>query len=233
MSTESDVIWLIDAPSVAHPIAQAIARDLGCVALGLQPAASLPRPGTLIIVEILLPKHSCGLTHAFTLKANLQHPVAVWTTSPSPLHTWVAWRIGLEGCLDKGQDWNQVLAHVTTLLEGQPVWPADIWQAIQTFEATVGHRFRRLKESDWDRWLDLLRCSSIKQLSSTWALSPRGTERAVTRLLETLCVERREEAVALARQAGLVRESTEGPRWSPVIALYRSWFTASQSLQQP
>lgn len=233
MSTAPDAIWVIDAPAVAHPIAQALAQDLSRPVYALQLPDFPSQPSVLTLVEILLPHHSCGLTLASMLRAKNQCPTVAWSTTPAPLCAWMTWQIGLDGCLDKSQDWDRVLAQVTTLLEGQPVWPPDIWQTIHTFEATMGYRLRRLKESDWDRWLDLLCYSSMKQLASTWELSLRGTERAVTRLLETLSVDKREDAAALARQVGLVKEETDGPYWSAAIALYRARLIPQQPTLRP
>lgn len=144
----------------------------------------------------------------------------VCSTRPASVYAWVAWQVGLNGCLDKALAWEDTLTLIHGLLNGAAVWPTDVWENVREFEAGVGQRLWRLSEADWRRWLDVLRNESVEHLAQAWGLSVRGAIAARRRLCEKLGVADEAEAKQLAWSAGLVKMHAE-PVWSDALMLYR------------
>lgn len=105
-----NALWIIDATTVAVALTQALTKQLHCPVQSVSPA-DLPAASeapALALVEILLPD-ACGLTLATHLRAQTGATVAVWSTRPAPVYAWVAWQVGLNGCLDKALAWEHTL----------------------------------------------------------------------------------------------------------------------------
>ncbi len=211
-------LWIVDVPTVATALVTALADQVDGRALPVSPPGLPTSTCTAALVEILLPE-TCGLTLASQLQMQTNASVAVWSVQPLPLYAWVAWRVGLNGCLDKNSGWSQTVESLQALAQGTSIWPPEIWRRTQAFEARVGWRLRRLSQLDWARWLDLMQGWSPKQLGSRWGLTPQGARKGIGRLCEKLEVADQTEAVQLARSAGLVKMEPE-PRWSDAVTLY-------------
>ncbi len=225
-------LWVIDASTVAMVLAKALNRELGLPAYPFCPDNIPEEPSFILaLVEILLP-NSCGITIAAQLRSRTDAPVVVWGTQPIPLYAWVAWRIGLNGCLDKSYSWDDTVSLLQTLLDGNSVWPSVIWDRVRTFEQQMGWRLRNLTPTDWERWLDIIRGLQVKKLAEIWGLTLRGATKSVARLCEKLAVMDRDEIVNLAWSANMVKVGRE-TAWSEVVTLYqrlRSSFPSADSL---
>ncbi|MCS7016952.1 MAG: hypothetical protein NZM42_12645 [Gemmatales bacterium] len=221
-------LWIVDAPAVAAAIRDALTGLLDHPVQPMTPSDVTDEPVcAAALVEILLPD-ACGLTMASSLRFTIHVPVAVWGTRPLPLYAWVAWQVGLNGCLDKNMAWGDMVAHVQLLLQGASVWPPPIWEQVQAFEEQTGKRLRQLNATEWARWLDMVGGGSLKQLAAMWGITLRGAAKARDRLCEKLGVGDETEAVKLAWSAGMVKMGHD-PRWSEAVLLYQAHSTLASA----
>ena len=216
-----NAIMIVDTKVIAKALADTLSQSLSYPVFSIESNDFQVKPScTLALIEILMP-NDCGITKASNLQQNCDISVAVWSTKPSPLYSWVAWKVGLNGCLDKNMAWSEIIKAIELLNGGTAIWPPHIWDQILTFENQIGKRLRELSELDWERWLDLFCCFSLKELSFSWQLSLRGTSKAKDRLCEKLKVIDPRGAAKLAWSTGLAKMDTS-PSWSEPALLYQT-----------
>lgn len=206
---------VIDAPALLPPLAQALEHALQRPVLPIDPArldlARIPRHAD-VLLELRLPDGD-GLLLAHTLQTDCPSiRILLWSLHPSPLDLWLAWRLGLAGCLDKAEPWESLLASVQRMEAGEPVWTPRQLQTIQAFEAEAGERLRRLRSGDWEKLADLIRFPSWKERAAAWGMSRDGARRAIARLCARLEIEDPEGLIRWALRHGLLEWLPEGPR---------------------
>ncbi len=219
MTRLASCLWIVDTPLVAIALAQTLAERLDGAVRPFFPSAPPDECCQTAVVEILLPD-CCGLSWASRMRDATGASVAVWGMQPSPLHAWVAWRIGFNGCLDKNSTWDETVGLLHAFQQGACVWPPQIWLDIQHFDSMVGRRLEQLNRTDWVRWLDLIQGLCNKELARRWRLSLRGTAKAKDRLLNKLEVGTALQAATLAWSTGMVRV-TQHPVWTDAVTLYQ------------
>ncbi|GBD08834.1 hypothetical protein HRbin22_01076 [Candidatus Thermoflexus japonica] len=210
------ILWVRDAPAMAVALARALTEALGQPVRPLSLAAGNLPPGPALL-ELRAPGAAMLLRAAARSRA---FPLAVMTTSPTPLEAWVIGELGLEGLIDKQEPWPRFVERVEALLRREPAWSPHPWAARQAFEQAWGRRLRGLSPADWQRWRDLTTGLPVKALACRWGLSRQGAVKGLRRLYRRLGVADRWAAALLAHELGIVRFEEGRIGWSGAIEAY-------------
>jgi DNA-binding NarL/FixJ family response regulator len=117
----SDPIWVIDSRVVATAVAGLLTESLAQPVRPVFPPDLPAEPDyRLALIEIFLPG-GCGITTAAHLRRLHRGSIALWSSRPAPLYSWVSWRLGLSGCLDKDESPAETSRTVHRLLAGAAV----------------------------------------------------------------------------------------------------------------
>lgn len=215
---------VIDAPALLPPLARALEHALQRPVLPIDPAgldlSRIPLHADALL-ELRLPDGD-GLMLAHTLQTRCPSiRILLWSLRLSPLDLWLAWRLGLAGCLDKAEPWERLVESVRRMEAREPVWTPAQLRTIQAFEAEVGERLRRLRSGDWEKLADLARFPSWKERAAAWGMSRDGARRAIARLCARLEIEDPEALIRWALRHGLLEWLPEGPRLAPGLTALR------------
>jgi DNA-binding NarL/FixJ family response regulator len=214
-------ILIVDQPMVADAFALLLHQHTA-TEITIAEASDLyhaPR-NALILIEVFLASHYCGLLHAHSLQNGRPDltPI-VWTNRPAPIHPWAASTYRLPGFLDKRMTTTCCFQWLAYAQNTGTAWPKDLLQTARMWEQEVAVRLRELTPDMWHLWLGLglVQNKSNEELSEMFGWSRRTLERRLHDLYEILGVSGKAEAVIAAGSWQLITTRDGTFDWIPLV----------------
>lgn len=212
-------IVILDQPLFAEGLALLLRSHMtGELIIAQSNPAAIAPQNALVLVELFLPDHVCGLRIVQQLQHDRPDLIPIlWTAHPTPLHSWAALEYRLPSFLDKAMPLPDLLYWFEHATANGAAWPRRLLVQARGWSDELTLRLRSLTQDLWMLWAEILTEKTVADLTVELGYSHRTIERRLAELYMLLGVRCRAEAVNLAWKWQMLDLHERSPTWTSIV----------------